>query len=50
MEDIMNPLRALAEKGQAVWLDYLSRDNSADRNAAMFTAVLSDHEKSLATN
>jgi transaldolase/glucose-6-phosphate isomerase len=30
MEDIMNPLRALAEKGQAVWLDYLSRDIIAD--------------------
>jgi transaldolase / glucose-6-phosphate isomerase len=26
MEEIMNPLRALAEKGQAVWLDYLSRE------------------------
>ena len=22
----MNPLRALAEKGQAVWLDFLSRE------------------------
>ena len=26
----MNPLRALAEKGQAVWLDFLSRDIIAD--------------------
>jgi transaldolase/glucose-6-phosphate isomerase len=26
METAMNPLRALAEKGQAVWLDFLSRD------------------------
>jgi transaldolase / glucose-6-phosphate isomerase len=26
MEATMNPLRALAEKGQAVWLDYLSRE------------------------
>ena len=26
MEEIMNPLRALAEKGQQVWLDYLSRE------------------------
>jgi transaldolase / glucose-6-phosphate isomerase len=25
MEDLMNRLRALAEKGQAVWLDFLSR-------------------------
>jgi transaldolase/glucose-6-phosphate isomerase len=30
MEEIMNPLRALADKGQAVWLDYLSRDIIAD--------------------
>jgi transaldolase/glucose-6-phosphate isomerase len=30
MEEIMNPLRALAEKGQAVWLDHLSRDIIAD--------------------
>jgi hypothetical protein len=26
MEKIMNPLRALAEKGQSVWLDFLSRE------------------------
>ena len=26
MEAIMNPLRALADKGQSVWLDFLSRD------------------------
>ena len=26
METVMNPLRALAEKGQSVWLDFLSRD------------------------
>jgi transaldolase / glucose-6-phosphate isomerase len=26
METAMNPLRALAEKGQAVWLDFLSRE------------------------
>jgi transaldolase/glucose-6-phosphate isomerase len=26
METAMNPLRALAEKGQSVWLDFLSRD------------------------
>jgi transaldolase / glucose-6-phosphate isomerase len=26
MEDLMNRLRALAEKGQAVWLDFLSRE------------------------
>jgi transaldolase / glucose-6-phosphate isomerase len=26
MEEVMNPLRALAEKGQSVWLDNLSRE------------------------
>jgi transaldolase / glucose-6-phosphate isomerase len=26
MEEVMNPLRGLAEKGQAVWLDFLSRE------------------------
>jgi transaldolase / glucose-6-phosphate isomerase len=26
MEAVMNPLRALAQKGQSVWLDFLSRD------------------------
>jgi transaldolase / glucose-6-phosphate isomerase len=26
MDERMNPLRALAQKGQAVWLDFLSRD------------------------
>ena len=29
----MNPLRALAEQGQAVWLDYLSRDIIAEWRA-----------------
>src|SRR5215469_8945609 len=26
METVMNPLRALSEKGQSVWLDFLSRE------------------------
>ena len=30
---VMNPLRALAEKGQAVWLDFLSRDIIAEWRA-----------------
>ena len=34
MEDIMNPLQALAEQGQAVWLDFLSRDIFADGELA----------------